>query len=216
MIRDAIDLGGLRSPRVRMWRGRPLSPVEEVRMFFDDQGPVRETFHSLKKRLEDAGIPHIFMGATAVNAHGHRRATEDVDVCMRSADLERFRREFLGPIYQAVAGRTRRFMDPQTQVAFDVLVSGEVAGDSRRQREIRLPEPSEAQLVHETPVPSLQRLIELKLVTWRFQDWGDVVNLIRVHDLDETFADRLHALVRMAFLQCLDQKRDEDRTGGEH
>ncbi len=27
----------------RWWRGRPLSPVMEAQMFFDDQGPVPET-----------------------------------------------------------------------------------------------------------------------------------------------------------------------------
>lgn len=185
-------------------------------MFFDDHGPVRETYRNLKKSLEDAGIPHIFMGATAVNAHGHRRATEDVDICLRSSDLERFRRVLLGPVYHSVEGRQRRFLDPRTQVTFDILVAGEIARDSRRQKEIRFPEPSEAEIVHDTPVPPLHRLIELKLVTWRFQDWGDVVNLIRVHDLDESFADRIHPLVRMAYLECLDQKRDEDRYELEH
>src|SRR5213078_1518396 len=96
MIREPIDLGALRSPRMRRWRGKLLSPLAEVRMFFDDAGPVPETFRQLRQRLQDAGIPHIFIGASAVNAHGHRRSTEDVDLCMRRADLERFKREFVG------------------------------------------------------------------------------------------------------------------------
>lgn len=185
-------------------------------MFFDNQGPVRETFIQLRARLRDAGIPHIFMGATAVNAHGHRRATEDVDVCLTPEDLERFRREFVGSVYQSVPGRSRRFLDAATQVTFDILVAGTIAGDSRRQQEIRFPQPSDAEWIDETPVPSLVKLVELKLVTWRFQDWGDVVNLIRVHDLDEEFSKSLHPIVRMAYLECLDQKRNEDRYEGEH
>ena len=58
---------------------------------------------------------------------------------------------------------------------------------------------------------TLERLIALKLVTWRFKDWGDVVELIRANDLDESFADRLPEFIRSAFLQCHDEKVEEDR-----
>lgn len=184
-------------------------------MFFNDAGPVPETFRRLKKLLDDAGIPHIFMGATAVNAHGHRRSTEDVDVCMSAESLQRFRQKFVGSVLQPVTGRARRFFDPATQVTIDVLVAGEVAGDRRKQKDIHFPDPAEAEIVHGAPVPSLARLIELKLVTWRYQDWADVVSLIRVHNLDESFADRVHQIVRVAFVQCLDQKLEEDRYNPE-
>ncbi|TWT41154.1 hypothetical protein RAS1_38480 [Phycisphaerae bacterium RAS1] len=215
MTLKPIDLGNQRAPRVRIWRGQPLHPLEEVRMFFHDQGPVPETFRRLRERLSAAGIPHIFMGATAVNVHGYRRSTEDIDVCMTRASLERFRSEFVGRVYQQVEGRTRRFHDPDTQVTIDILVAGEIAGDSRRQQRIRFPDSSEAELVQGTPVPTLVRLIELKLVTWRYKDWADVVELIRGHDLNESFADRVDPIVRMAYLQCLDQKREEDRYNPE-
>jgi hypothetical protein len=215
MALPPVDMHGQRSPRERVWRGRPLSPVEEVRMFFDDQGPVPETFRKLRERLAGAGLPHIFIGAVALNAHDYRRASEDVDFCMRREDLERFRKLFVGTVYQQVAGRPRKFFDPQTQVTFDILVAGELAGNTRKQREVRFPDPDEAEIVRDTPVPSLARLVELKLVTWRYQDWGDVVNLIHVHNLDESFADRFNPLVRSAFLQCYDQKVEEDRYNPE-
>jgi hypothetical protein len=214
-LRVPIDLGHLRSPRQRMWRGRPLSPLMEVRMFFDDEGPVPETFRGLKKRLDDAGIPHIFIGASAVHVNGHRRSTEDLDLCLRAGDLERFKREFVGSVYQPVAGRPRKFFDPQTQVSFDILIAGEIAGNRRKQREVRFPDPSEAEMHEGAAFPSLARLIELKLVTWRYQDWGDVVNLIRVHNLDESFAGKLHPVARSAYLQCHDQKVEEDRYNPE-
>ncbi|MEW6249621.1 MAG: hypothetical protein AB1716_03160 [Planctomycetota bacterium] len=204
-----------RSPRERRWGGRLLSPVEEVRMFFQDQGPVPETFKRLRKLLAESGLAHIFVGATAVNAHGFRRSTEDVDLCMRAEDLERFRQLFVGSTFQPVEGRTRRFYDPQTQVTLDILVAGEIAGNRRKQQVIRFPDPSEAIRIEDTPVPSLPRLIELKLVTWRYQDWGDVVNLIRARSLDESFADQLHPIVRWAYLQCYDQKIEEDRYNPE-
>ncbi len=184
-------------------------------MFFDDAGPVPETFRRLGQRLQQAKIPHIFMGASAVNAHGHRRSTEDVDLCMRREDLDRFRREFVGRPYEPVAGRPRKFYDPETQVSFDILVAGEVAGNSRKQTAVHFPDPDEAELISGVPFPSLARLIELKLVTWRFKDWGDVVELIRTHNLDESFADKLHPVTRSAYLQCYDQKLEEDRYNPE-
>jgi len=184
-------------------------------MFFEGQGPVLETFRKLRERLANAGLPHIFMGAVALNAHDYRRASEDVDLCMRPADLARFRTLFVGTVYQQVAGRARKFYDPTTQVTFDILVAGEIAGNTRKQNTVRFPDPSEAQTHHDTPVPSLARLIELKLATWRYKDWGDVVELIRIHRLDESFADRLDAAMRSAYVQCYDQKLEEDRYNPE-
>lgn len=215
MVRKIVDLGNLRSPRYRRWRGKLLHPIMEVRMFFDDNGPVPETFRRLKKLLADANIPHIFIGAMAVNAHGLRRSTEDVDVCMSADDLERFKREFVGTQYERVKNRPRKFFDPETEVSFDILLAGEIAGNTRKQREVRFPDPSEAELIDGTPVVSLARLIELKLVTWRYKDWGDVVELIRERNLDETFGDQFSSFVRQIYLQCYDQKIEEDRYNPE-
>jgi hypothetical protein len=194
----------------RVWRGRLLHPIDEAYMFFDDQGPVPETLRRLQKQLTDAGIPHIFIGATALNAYHYERMTRDVDLCLRPEDLERFRREFVGQAYQLVEGRPRRFFDPTTCVTLDVLVAGEIAGNRHKQQTIRFPDPAEARVVEHVPVPSLERLIELKLVTWRYKDWADVVELIRSNGLDETFAARLDPTVRSAYLQCYDQKVEED------
>ncbi|UCC32046.1 MAG: hypothetical protein JSU86_07150, partial [Phycisphaerales bacterium] len=57
------------------------------------------------------------------------------------------------------------------------------------------------------------RLIELKLVTWRFKDWGDVVELIRRNNLAESLADKLDPVVRNAYQQCYDQAEDEEYEG---
>lgn len=63
-------------------------------------------------------------------------------------------------------------------------------------------------------LPALQRrFIELKLVTWRFKDWGDVVELIRRNSLTESFADKLEPTVRDAYLQCFDQATDAEYEG---
>ncbi|MEW6249615.1 MAG: nucleotidyl transferase AbiEii/AbiGii toxin family protein [Planctomycetota bacterium] len=215
MVEKRADAGKLRSPRYRRWQGHLLHPIDEAFMYFDDKGPVPEALRRLQRLLKQAGIEHLFIGATALQAHGFRRMTEDVDVCLRREDLERFRREFVGRDYQPVEGRSRRFYDPENQVTLDVLIAGATAGDSSRQQRIKFPDPAEAELVANVPVPSLARLIELKLVTWRVKDLADVIELIRRNNLDEKFAEQLDPSVRSVYLQCYDHRVEEDRYNPE-
>jgi hypothetical protein len=190
---------------------RDLLPHEEMLMFHQHSGPVYDTLDTLCERLNQARIEHVIIGAFALGCHGYERATTDVDLCLRKEDLERFRKEFVGREYEAVPGRSRRFQDPRTGVTFDLLVSGNLAGRTSRNDVIQFPDPSEAVTLKGLPTVSLERLIELKLVTWRLRDWADVIELIRVNKLDESFANHIHPLIRMAYLECYDQKVDEDR-----
>jgi hypothetical protein len=180
-------------------------------MFHKDSGPVPDTFQRLAARLTKEGINFVVIGAFALAVHGYRRATEDVDLCMRPKDLIRFRERFLGHEYQLVEGKVRRFYDPVSQVTFDIIESGELAGRVSRNKVIKFPDPSETEIVEGLPTVSLARLVELKLVTWRYKDWADVVALIRANNLNEDFSDKLDPLVRMAYLECYDQKTEEDR-----
>jgi hypothetical protein len=100
-------------------------------------------------------------------------------------------------------GQARRYSHPQTQVQVELLVSGEVAGDGLRQQEIRLPDPAEAVFVEEVPVPSLARLIELKLATWDPDDRQDVAALIAAQRPDAALAEGLHPIVRGEYAECL-------------
>ena len=59
-------------------------------------------------------------------------------------------------------------------------------------------------------VVNLPTLIQLKLAARRHKDFGDVVELIRFNDLDESFAKRLHPSVRRDYIECLEEKRRED------
>lgn len=203
-------------PRTRRYEGRLLFPQEEMLMFHRDAGPVPETLGRLLALLEKKNIEYVVIGGFALGAHQYRRATEDMDVCLRAADIERFRQELVGTVYQRVEGRQRRFYDPQTQVTFDLLISGELAGHRGRNQTIRFPDPSEATDVGGLTTVSLERLIELKLVTWRVREMADVIELIRRNNLSEDFAERLHELVRTPYLECYDHKVEEDRQEREY
>ena len=185
-------------------------------MFHKDAGPVPETLRRLRAALEKENIEYVVIGAFALGVHGYRRATEDVDICLREADIERLKQSLVGTEYQNVEGRSRRFYDPQTQVTFDLLIAGALAGHRGKNKIIRFPDPSESTEVEGLRTVTLERLIELKLVTWRIKDMGDVIELIRRNDLGENFAERLPSLVRTAYLECYDHKVEEDRQEQEY
>ncbi len=178
-------------------------------MFFEKSGPVWETLRALQQRLIEADIDHLVVGGLALNAHDYPRQTVDVDVVLTAEGFERFRERYVGEVYRSLPQLARRFVDPTTEVTVDILIAGQLAGHTGRNRSVRFPDPQEAELHADLRTVSLARLIELKLVTWRFKDWGDVVELIRRHGLAESFADRLDPVVRTAYGECWDQANDE-------
>jgi hypothetical protein len=173
-------------------------------MFFDDRGAFPDTCRDLIRSLRSAAIDHIFVGAVAMRAYGGPYAEDKIEVCVRRPDIEKFRGEFSGREFQPLPGQSLRYYHPRTQMQVELLIAGEIAGDRLRQQEIRLPDPSEAVFVEGIPVPSLARLIELKLASWDGGDRRDVAALIAAHRLNASFAERLHAVVRGGYAECLD------------
>jgi hypothetical protein len=177
-------------------------------MFFEKKGPVWDTLRALQHRLDDAGIDYVVIGGMALTAHKYNRQTIDVDVVLTPAGYETFRSRFENNPYARGEGAPRRFIDLESEVKIDFLVAGELAGDRRKNRSVCFPQPTEAEMHGDLRTVSLARLIELKLVTWRYKDWGDVVELIRENCLPESFADQLDPSIRSAYVQCYDQASD--------
>jgi hypothetical protein len=182
-------------------------PADDELMFFNEQGAFPETYRELIRSLRGAAIDHIFVGAVAMKAYGCEYAEDKIEFCVRQPDLERFRGEFAGYVFDLLPGQLCRYCHPRTQVRIELLTSGEIAGDRLRQQEIRLPDPSEAEFVDGIPVPSLARLVELKLASWNPRDLCDATALIRAKKLCAAFADHLHPVVRAAFGECVGQGR---------
>src|SRR6516164_8338703 len=88
----------------------PWHRLREIGMFFQSKDPVHQALRRLVRRLDKAGIDYCVMGAMAVNLHGARRTTDDVDILLTPEGLERFREELLGKFYVQVPGRSRRFV----------------------------------------------------------------------------------------------------------
>jgi len=187
--------------------------ITEAGMFFEKTGPVWETLRDLEARLQGAGIEYVVIGGLALNAYNYPRQTIDVDVVLTSTGYEKFKELFVGAEYVVAKGAPRRFVDTKSEVTIDVLVAGRIAGRQSKNPSVRFPTPSEAETQGDLRTVSLARLIELKLVTWRYKDWGDVVELIRRNNLPESFAEKLDPVVRNAYEQCYDQADDEEYEG---
>ncbi len=179
-------------------------------MFFEGRGREHQTLRRLVQRLEKSDIPYAIMEAMAVNAHGAERTTKDVDLLVTQEGLDRFRQLFVGKTYEPVPGRPRRFVEKRSKISIDFLVTGRFPG-SGKPGPVAFPDPNEAsQKIKNTKVVTLPVLIQLKLAARRHQDFGDVVFLIKVHNLDEAFMEKLHSSVHGDFSECLEEKRRED------
>jgi len=182
----------------------------EIAMFFQKNDPVHQSLRRTANRLERAGIPYAVMGAMAVNLHGARRTTDDVDILLTPEGLERFRHEVLPKFYKPVEGRPRRFLERKSGVLLDCLVTGLYPGKGTP-GPFAFPDPAtNSQEIEKIRVITLPQLIQLKLAARRYYDFGDVVFLIKVHNLDESYLPRLHPSVHQDFIECLEEKRRED------
>jgi hypothetical protein len=101
-------------------------------------------------------------------------------------------------------------VDKVNKVGIDFLVTGRFPGGGRP-GPIAYPEPAAvSQEIEKVQVVNLKTLVELKLAARRHKDFGDVVELIRFNDLDESFSLNLHPSVRRDYIECLEEKRRED------
>lgn len=179
-------------------------------MFFQGSDPVHQTMRRVADKLEQAGIPYAIAGGMAVNAHRYHRTTGDVDFLLTSEGLNTFVALFGSTDFQPVPGRPRRFVDPSTGITFDVLVTG-LFPASGKPGPIAFPDPKDVgEKINDRRVINLACLIQLKLAAGRYRDFGDVVELIRIHALEESYAQSLHPSVQGDFIECLEEMRRED------
>jgi hypothetical protein len=101
-------------------------------------------------------------------------------------------------------------VEKKSRVQIDFLVAGLYPGRGKP-GPFAFPDPSQSsQEIENLQVVTLPQLVQLKLAARRYYDFGDVVFLIRVHNLDESFLKKLHPSVHKDFIECLEEKRRED------
>ena len=164
-------------------------------MFFEKAGPVWDTLRDLQRRLDEADIAYVIIGGLALNAHDYPRQTIDVDIVLTSAGFERFRNRYVSSVYTPSKDLPRRFIDSRSDVAVDILISVQLVRHKGKNKTVRFPDSDEAEMHNDLRTLSLDRLVELKLVTWRFKDWGE--------DTEETFPEWI-----IDFLAWLEQHQE--------
>ncbi len=202
-----------RLPRIKLDLTRPFNffdRLKEIDLFFQKKDPVHQAMRRLVRRLEKTNIPYAIMGGMAVNAHNYERTTKDVDILLTPQGLAEFRQRFVPKNYSPVPGRERRFVDRTNKVTIDFLVTGRYPG-SGKPGPIAFPDPEDVEeTLFKIRVINLETLVQLKLAARRHRDFGDVVELIRYNNLDESLAEHLHPTVRRDYIECLEEKRRED------
>jgi hypothetical protein len=185
----------------------PTETYEEGLRFFMGKGLLNNALLRVASDLEEHGIDYSVIGAIALNQHGYRRFTEDIDLLLTKEGLERFREELVGLGYRpAFEGSTRKFRTVQENVPIEVITSGEYPGDGLP-KPVQFPDPNESFVVIDgVRTITLEKLIELKLASGmtapdRLKDLADVQELIKAKSLDESFAERLDSSVRGRFLE---------------
>jgi hypothetical protein len=178
---------------------------------------VHQALERLVDRLTDLGIPYAIVGGLSLNAYGYQRTTSDVDVLLRRQDLESFKKANLGRGYLEKFPGSKGLRDAAQGVDIDVLLTGEYPGDGK-EKPVAFPDPAEAAVRGERfALLPLANLLELKLASGmtaphRLRDLADVIELIRVNSLDESFAGALHPYVQEKFRELWQaaQTKDEE------
>ena len=173
--------------------------------FFMGISDVHRSAEKISRALTDMKIPFAIAGALALGAHGHRRATEDVDILVTKDGLARFKAEWLGRGWVENFAGSKGLRDPETNVKIDILLTGDYPGDGKP-KPVAFPDPALAAEVSPDgkPVLKLPVLLELKLASGmtaphRPRDLDDVIQLIRKNKLPRDYASRLNEYVRAKY-----------------
>ncbi len=185
----------------------PVLAYEEGLNFFEGKGMLNETLTKLVADLAAHEIDYVVIGAIALNQHGYQRFTSDIDLLMTKEGLAKFHDELVGLGYvEKFSGAKKTFRETKRNVPIEIIVSGEYPGDGKP-KPISFPHPAESFIVIDgIKTLTLEMLITLKLASGmtnagRLKDLADVQELIKLKQLDATFADRLHPYVREKFLE---------------
>lgn len=185
----------------------PVLAYEEGLRFFMGKGTLNETLRKIAKDLESHRIDYSVIGAVALNQHGYRRFTEDIDLLLTREGLEKFQKELVGLGYRpAFEGATKKFRTTAENVTVEIITAGEYPGDGK-EKPVRFENPTEDQIeIDGVKTLSLEKLIELKLASGmtaphRLKDLADVQEIIKIKSLGKDFAEKLNPYVREKFLE---------------
>ena len=171
--------------------------------FFMREADVHRTLDKVTRLLDQDGIAYALVGALALNEHGYRRTTVDVDLLLTADGLAAFKQAHLGRGYLEKFPGSRGVRDTETGVSIDVVLAGDFPGDGLP-KPVAFPDPKTAIRHEQLALLPLPALIELKLASGmtaphRLRDLADVIELIRSAGLAREYASQLNQYVQAKF-----------------
>jgi hypothetical protein len=172
---------------------------------------VRDRLRRAARALDAAGVPYAVVGGNAVAAWVSRvdeaavRNTQDVDILLRRADLERAKAALaaVGFVYRHTAGIDFFLDGPGAKVrdAVHVVFAGEKV---RPEYVCAAPDVAESEPATECRVLNLEALVRMKLTSFRRKDQMHLLDLIDVGLLDTSWPGRLPPKLGARLQELLD------------
>lgn len=172
---------------------------------------VRDRLRRAASALEDARVPYAVVGGNAIAAwvseidEAAVRNTQDVDILLRRADLERAKDALAkaGFIYRHAASIDMFLDGPKAKARDAVHV---VFAKEKVRQEYLLPAPDvdEVKITPTARVLNLDALLRMKLTSFRDKDRTHVRDLIEVGLVDASWVARLHAELASRLQTLLD------------
>ena len=180
--------------------------MDEGDRFFQGQDSVFKTLRKIAARLDSIGVPYAIAGAMALNAHGFRRLTVDVDILVTREDLSAIHAKLEGLGYVPPFTGSKNLRDTEHGVRVEFLIAGEFPGDGKP-KPVAFPDPAKVGVeINGVRFLSLPSLVELKIASGmtnpgRLKDLADIQQLIQAANLPADFASELNPYVREKYLE---------------
>ncbi len=194
----------------RIW-----AAAREGTRFFMGTSKVDLALEAVTRLLDEEQIPYCLVGAMALNLHGYRRFTEDIDLLVTRAGHQALKARAIGRGYVEKFPGSKSLRDTANNVAIDFLISGDFPGDGKP-KAVVFPDPAVAGArVGSLFLMPLPGLLELKLASGmtaphRIKDLADVLELIRASFLPLELAEQLDPSVREKYRELWDAAQVSD------
>jgi hypothetical protein len=172
---------------------------------------VRDRMRRAARALEQAGIPYAVAGGNAVAAwvsevdEAAARNTQDVDIVLRRADLERAKQAMAsaGFVYRHSSG-IDMFLDgpgAKARDAVHIVFAGEKV---RKEYSQAVPDVDESKATPTCKVLDLNALVRMKLTSFRDKDRTHLRDLISVGLVDQSWPGKLPTDLAARLKELLD------------
>jgi hypothetical protein len=181
--------------------------MDEGDRHFQRENEVFKTLRKIARRLDELGIPYAIVGGMALDAHGFRRLTVDVDLLVTPDGLKTIHEKLEGLGYVPPFAGSKQLRDTENGVRIEFLVTGQFPGDGKP-GPVAFPNPAEVSTrIDGLAYLSLSKLVELKIASGmtggvaRMKDFSDVVALIEALSLPAEFAASLDPYAQPKYLE---------------